>query len=133
MNEELQKRLNESAISIIESIEKGVNWASGQTPIVVQELLGVYIFDAWFSLIITVFLAVGLLIIGIKFFKFFMQKHKSSYTGNDYDVAAWLLGGIFIIVSCVSFVLIAPIHVRKLYKGYNAPRVVAIEQIKEII
>lgn len=134
MDEQLKQKLSESATNIIESIEKGIDWTTGQAPIVAQEYLKLYIFGAWFDLVLALLLSILAFFICGFCYKHLKKKYKENeekgyYKGYNCEGYQFTTIACFIILFATLF-WFAPSSITKIYKGYNAPRIVVLEGIK---
>jgi hypothetical protein len=114
----MNEKLEQSMVKILEFIEQSAVFVQEQTPLYIQEYLNFYIFENWLEISFSIlFLCVTLLLFFLSF------KIKDS----EPKVAVIVISAIGFFFAGVATVL----NTKDLYKGYNAPRLVIVEHLKE--
>jgi hypothetical protein len=138
MNEELQKKLNELGLSLIESIQSGASWIGQQTRPFVEELIRYHIIVSSFYLALFLILAAIAFYAANKFKKngktaFEKWKNEDKETrrycfdSSGYEFGHFVsltVGGVFAISGCTA-------NIPDIIKATCAPRVFVVEQLRE--
>jgi hypothetical protein len=127
VNEELKTKLNESALSILESLEKGVAIASTETQLFVAEYLN-WIF--WDNLI-TVFIFLLILAFSVTIGLFGLKKYNKTQDCDscmNYFMVSGVALALFLMLSPIPFTAI-----KKCVQVKIAPRVVLVKEIRQLI
>ena len=122
MNEQIEKHINE----ILEMLKSGIDFASEQAPIFIQEILTYAIYEH--SIKALLFIVMSLIALYV------MLGCKYSHEKESiYDFTEWGLGRFIAGFTSMVFIILSVHHVVQVVKVTIAPRLYLIETISNLL
>ena len=128
MDEQLKKRLEESATSLLDWVESSGEFVTEQAPLIAHEIIN---YGFWLNLIGVITGCVFVLIGSIAAYKGFLKGFLSSK--DELEIVAWSVVGALGAILTFSGVVMTYTHVPTLLQTVVAPRVYLIEYLKDLV
>ena len=136
----IESNINELIVFLTETVKQGVMFTQQNIPLWVNEILQYGVFQAWFSIIVELFIifaGVVVLLIVRKGYKVRAEEDKKRWSGtysfrlSDWETGLWLVVITTIVILIFFLMILVDIHT--LIQISKAPMLYLLETISKLI